>query len=351
MSDMSKGSEENGKALMQTAALRLKKAVPLMLKHQIPTTPTNYALWYAYVGEQQPALNKAINEAIDQYQTCPPVTSELLYREHVADPVELDVRDMRKNLEAMATEIASQLQDTNLDATHFQQKIDSNFSRLERIENEGFTLEQVLELVRSLVKESDDIRASTSYFTGQLSKAQQEIAALKQRLAESERDMLFDALTGCLNRRAFDADLAGLLSQAPEGTCLILCDVDHFKAFNDNYGHQLGDQVLKLVGKRLTEACRDGVKCYRYGGEEFALLVPGSNVRIARQLAEAIRRGIEKLTLKDRRRDAKIDNISASFGVAQWQPKTDARHLIETADKLLYEAKRLGRNRVMPISG
>ncbi len=336
---------------MQTAAIRLKQAVPLMLKHRIPTTPTNYALWYAYVGEQQPALNRAIDETINQYQTCPPVTSELLYREHVADPLELDVRDMRQNLEAMVNELAHQLQDTNLDATAFQQKIDANFAKLGRIENEGFTLEQVLALVRNLVKESDAIRASTSYFTGQLSKAQQEIDALKTRLAESERDVLFDALTGCLNRRAFDADLAGMLSQAPDGTCLILCDVDHFKSFNDNYGHQLGDQVLKLVGRRLSDACRDGVKCYRYGGEEFALLVPASNLRIARQLAEALRRGIEKLTLKDRRKDERIDNISASFGVAQWQPKMDSRALIEAADKLMYEAKRLGRNRVMPISG
>ncbi len=351
MSDKPQTPDDGARALMQTAATRLKKAVPLMLKHQIPTTPTNYALWYAYVGEQQPALNQAMNQAISQYQTCPPVTSELLYREHIADPIELDVRDMRQNLEAMASDLASQLQDTNLDATEFQQKIDANFTKLNRIENVGFTLEQVLVLVRSLVKESDAIRASTSYFTGQLSKAQQEIDALKSRLAASEHDMLYDALTGCLNRRAFDADLAGLLSQAPDGTCLIICDVDHFKAFNDNYGHQLGDQVLKLVGKRLGDACRDGVKCYRYGGEEFALLVPGSNLRIARQLAEAIRRGVEKLTLKDRRRDARIDNISASFGVAQWQPKMDSRALIEAADKLMYEAKRLGRNRVMPISG
>lgn len=337
--------------LMQTAAGRLKKAVPLMLKHQIPTTPTNYALWYTYVGEQQPELNKALDDLVAQYHTLPPVSGELLYRQHLADPVELDVRDMRQNLEAMATELGNQLKDTNLDATAFQQKIDANFSRLERIDNETLSIEQVLNLVRNLVKESDAIRESTSYFTGQLAKAQQEIDTLKLRLAQSEKDIFFDALTGCLNRRAFDADLAGLLAQAPDGCCLILCDIDHFKSFNDNYGHQLGDQVLKLVGKRLTESCRDGVKCYRYGGEEFALLAPSTNLRIARQLAEGIRRSVEKLTLKDRRRDARIDNISASFGVAQWQPKMTARSLIESADKQLYEAKRLGRNRVMPISG
>ncbi len=336
--------------LLQTAALNLKKAVPLMLKHQIPTTPINYALWYTYVGEQNPALNAQLDTVIAHYNTCPPVSSELLFRQYVADPVELDVRDMRLNLEAMATELSQSIRDTNLDATEFQACINTNFAKLNGIEEGALGVEQVLDLVRNLVKESENIRSSTEYFTAQLQKAQTEIDALKQKLEKSEKDVLYDALTGCLNRRAFDADLAGMLAQAPEGTCLILVDIDHFKAFNDNYGHQLGDQVLRAVSKRLQEACRDGCKLYRFGGEEFAIIVPKSQLRIARQLAEAMRRGLEKLSLKDRRKDQRIDNITASFGVAQWQEKQVAIHLIERADMLLYEAKRLGRNRVMPMS-
>ncbi|WP_198783188.1 GGDEF domain-containing protein [Shewanella putrefaciens] len=336
--------------LLQTAALNLKKAVPLMLKHKIPTTPINYALWYTYVGEQNPALNQQLDTVIAHYNTCPPVSSELLYRQYVADPLELDVREMRQSIEAMVTELSQSLKDTNLDANEFQSRIDSNFAKLNRIEEESFSVEQVLELVRNLVKESDNIRTSTAFFTGQLQKAQTEIDALKLKLEQTEKDVLYDALTGCLNRRAFDTDFSGMLTQAPEGTCVILADIDHFKSFNDNYGHQLGDQVLRAVAKRLQEACRDGIKLYRFGGEEFAIIVPKSQLRIARQLAEAMRRGLEKLSLKDRRKDERIDNITASFGVAQWQDKQTGIQLIEKADKLLYEAKRLGRNRVMPIS-
>ena len=336
--------------LLQTAALNLKKAVPLMLKHKIPTTPINYALWYTYVGEQNPTLNQQLDTVIAHYNTCPPVSSELLYRQYVADPLELDVREMRQSIEAMVTELSQSLKDTNLDANEFQSRIDSNFAKLNRIEEESFSVEQVLELVRNLVKESDNIRTSTAFFTGQLQKAQTEIDALKLKLEQTEKDVLYDALTGCLNRRAFDTDFSGMLTQAPEGTCVILADIDHFKSFNDNYGHQLGDQVLRAVAKRLQEACRDGIKLYRFGGEEFAIIVPKSQLRIARQLAEAMRRGLEKLSLKDRRKDERIDNITASFGVAQWQDKQTGIQLIEKADKLLYEAKRLGRNRVMPIS-
>ena len=153
--------------LLQIAALNLKKAVPLMLKHKIPTTPVNYALWYTYVGEQNPELNRQLDTVISQYNTCPPVSSELLYRQYVADPVELDVRGMRQSLDAMVTELSQSLKDTNLDANDFQSRIDSNFEKLNRIEDEGYSVEQVLDLVRSLVKESDNIRSSTEFFTGQ----------------------------------------------------------------------------------------------------------------------------------------------------------------------------------------
>ena len=337
------------KDLMREAAINLKKAIPLMLKHQIPTTPTNYALWYAYVGEQNPLLIDKLDNIVNQYNTCPPVTAELLYREHIADPNEVNVLSMRQNLEAMTIELSQSLKDTNQDATVFQQRVDNNFNRLNRIEEEGLSLEKVLGLVRDLVKESDEIRQSTEYFTGRLDKAQEEIAALRAELKRSESDVYHDALTGAFNRRAFDQDLKGLLAQSPQGTCLILADVDHFKNFNDTYGHHLGDNVLKAIAKRIGESCRDGVKLYRYGGEEFALLVPNSHQRKARHLADTMRRSLEKITLKDRRKDQLVNKISASFGVSEWQTNDTFESLIERTDSFLYDAKRLGRNRVMPL--
>ncbi|WP_228730231.1 GGDEF domain-containing protein [Shewanella sedimentimangrovi] len=351
MTDSHKLMEADQQALLHTAATRLKQAVPLMLKHRIPTTPTNYALWYTYVGEQQPALNAAMDKVLAEHRTCPPSNSELLYREHLGDSMAVDLCAMRRNLDAMVTELSQSLKDTHTDASQFQSRIDSNFSKLEQLEREEFTLDKMLELVRNMAKESDAIRTSTSYFTRQLNKAQQEIEALKVRLAASEKDILFDALTGCLNRRAFDADLRATLEQAPEGTCLVLCDIDHFKIFNDTYGHQLGDQVLKAVAKRLMEGCRDGAKVYRCGGEEFAILIPARDQAIARQLAEVLRRGLEKLSLKDRKSGNTINNVTASFGVSSWREGMSLMELIDAADIQLYDAKRLGRNRVMPMAG
>lgn len=334
---------------LKESALKLKKAIPLMLKHQIPTTPTNYALWYAYVDEKSPKLNQHLDDLIRQYNTCPPSHSARLYQEYLTDPAAINVVDMRLNLDAMVTELSQSLKDTNHDASQFHHKISKNYDKLNKIENEGFSIEEVLAVVKGLVRDSNEIRVSAQHFTAQLAKAQSEIDALKQQLKQSEHDMHYDALTGSLNRRAFDNDLKGILEQQPQGLCLIIADIDHFKVFNDTYGHQLGDQVLKAVTKRLTEGCKDGTKLYRFGGEEFALIVPKSQLRRARQLAESMRRSLEKLTLKDRRKGETINNISASFGVAEYQVNDSHGTLIDRADSQLYQAKNLGRNRVMPI--
>lgn len=335
--------------LLKESAAKLKKAIPLMLKHQIPTTPTNYALWYAYVGEKSPSLNQHLDSVVNQYSTCPPSQSERLYREFLSDPVELDLVDMRQNLDAMVTDLSQSLKDTNFDADQFQHKIDKSYTKLHKIENDGFTIEEVLSVVKNLVQDSNEIRVSAKHFSEQLAKAQAEIDSLKHQLKQSEHEMLFDALTNSLNRRAFNNDLKALVEQQPDGLCLIIADIDHFKVFNDTYGHQLGDHVLKSVSKRLEESCQDGTKLYRFGGEEFALIVAKSEIRRARHLAESMRRSLEKLLLKDKRKGTTINKITASFGVAEYKTNDSDSSLIERADKQLYEAKRLGRNRVMPI--
>lgn len=134
-----------------------------------------------------------------------------------------------------------------------------------------------------------------------------------------------------------------------QGLCLVLADIDHFKNFNDQWGHLLGDQVLKAVGRKLNDSMRNGASAYRFGGEEFAILIPKSKLRIARHFAESIRKVIEKLTLKDKRTGEKINNVTISLGVVEFQQGDSLHNFITRADEFLYEAKRLGRNRVLPI--
>ncbi|WP_394126011.1 GGDEF domain-containing protein [Vibrio hepatarius] len=326
----------------------LKKAVPLMMKHHVAATPANYALWYTYVDNVIPQLNRELDGVIENYGVCPPAAGEQLYNNHIASRAETDMHDLRANIEILVNEVASSVSDTLTDTSQFSKMIDKSFDSLERVEDESMSLEEVMKVIRQLVVESREIRHSTRFLNSQLENATNEIQQLKSQLAEVQQDALFDSLTSLYNRRAFDGDL-NTLCRSEQKMCLILADIDHFKSFNDTYGHLFGDTVIKAIARRIQLSCRDGIHAYRFGGEEFALIVPNKSLRIARQFAESLRRAIEKLSIKDRRTSEQIGNITISLGVAELQPGEPANALIERADKLLYEAKELGRNRVMPL--
>lgn len=332
----------------QKATENLRKAVPLMIKNQVATTPSNYALWYTYVDNALPELNKELDQVVDEHGICPPAKGEALYREYVANKTESDVQQLRQSLERMLTEVSHSMNDTLVNTNNFQQKIDKSFSSLERVEDEGLSFDEVMGLVRNLMLESQDIRHTTQFLNSQLSVASGEIEQLKEQLTQFQQDALFDGLSNLLNRRAFDRDLSAYcLGDTPFS--LVILDIDHFKNYNDQFGHLFGDSVIKSLAKRLQASCRDGISAYRFGGEEFAFIVPNKNLRLSIRFAESVRTALEKLTIRDRRSGKQVDSITASFGVAEFKTGEQGKDIVDKADIQLYEAKRLGRNRVMPI--
>ena len=165
---------------------------------------------------------------------------------------------------------------------------------------------------------------------------------LLDMMQAAEQRSVTDALTGLYNRRAFDLRLAEHLTRAEEkGTplSLLLIDVDHFKAYNDAYGHQAGDIALQDISRLLQQSCRDVDASFRYGGEEFAILLPGAAVCAAQRVAERCRAAVANHTWTRRA-------ITLSIGVASHAPGMNSYVLTERADQALYAAKAAGRNRV-----
>jgi diguanylate cyclase (GGDEF)-like protein len=162
-----------------------------------------------------------------------------------------------------------------------------------------------------------------------------------------------DALTGVANRRGFDAALAAAWSRAAAAqgaVAVILCDVDHFKAYNDAYGHPAGDECLRRVAAKLAEAgAAHAGRCARVGGEEFAVLLDdGEPARAALALAEAMRGAIEAMAIPHRGGGDRT-TVTASFGVGHVRAdgNTDAGVLLAATDRALYAAKHRGRNCVV----
>ncbi|HEV2591512.1 MAG TPA: diguanylate cyclase [Gaiellaceae bacterium] len=162
-----------------------------------------------------------------------------------------------------------------------------------------------------------------------------------------QRQALLDGLTGLANRRGVEEKLRAEVARArrfDDRVCLVLADLDDFKSVNDSFGHPAGDEALRLFAATLAATVREMDVAARWGGEEFALVLPGTDAEGGVRLAERARAALEQCTL---RVDGREMRLTASFGVASLPPGDGIEDLVNAADAALYEAKRTGKNRVM----
>ncbi|WP_040325997.1 diguanylate cyclase, partial [Aurantimonas manganoxydans] len=174
------------------------------------------------------------------------------------------------------------------------------------------------------------------------------LALANLRLRETLREMaMADPLTGLANRRALDSRFAFEVAETERlgrsFSCVML-DIDHFKRFNDDHGHDAGDAVLRAVGETLTGVTREAGMVFRYGGEEFVLLMPGLDCEQARERGEVVRQAINALTINHE--GEVLGPITVSLGLASAPEHCARSRLVQVADAALLEAKAAGRNRI-----
>jgi len=210
--------------------------------------------------------------------------------------------------------------------------------------------DQVKVIVESLVTSTREMRETNKALEDRLTLSKSEISNLQQSLEAIRAESLTDPLTGLGNRKYFDRSIEIAVQNAlanGEPLSLLMFDIDHFKSFNDSYGHLTGDQVLRLVGMSLKQTIKGQDITARYGGEEFVVLLPNTALRQALTVADHIRRAIMSKELKKKSTGEILGRVTISVGVSMLKPDDDTDSLIERADACLYAAKRNGRNRVV----
>tara|TARA_R110002167_G_scaffold163319_1_gene360172 strand:- start:7563 stop:8606 length:1044 start_codon:yes stop_codon:yes gene_type:complete len=322
----------------EQAAQFLRLAVPLMVKHSIPPTPYNYALWYSYVSKRSLPLNKALDQTLETYGTCPESFTRELFRDHVI-PEEVGLAEhSRQAVNAVVDELKQQTGDAHSDALHYGDILSTARKELPHCD-----LDEMQQLMIRLSEGTQKVSDSNRQFLAQIESAQKKITALKEDLKKARSEVDRDPLTGLYNRRVFEQYLATPGGQ--QRRCLVMVDIDHFKRFNDNYGHNIGDLVLRQVGALLQQQVGERELAVRFGGEEFVLLLCGPAASFAVR-AEKIRIKIQELVLLSKRDHKPLQRITASFGVAIEQGGEERQEWLERADALLYQAKNSGRNRI-----
>jgi len=314
--------------------------------HQ-PAYPRNYEVWYSYATGYNPSLNQTINEALARNGTLTGAEIEQIYDTYLS-PVRVTDR-----IDAVGGQIVDEIEQVMAmidaavgSATNYTESLASATQSLGSAKDrDGLRM-----IVESLVLATKDMEQHNHRLEESLKVSKQEINQLQVNLETVRNESLTDPLTSLANRKYFDQALDKAIAHSVasgEPMSLMLADIDHFKKFNDTFGHLTGDQVLRLVALAMKHNVKGQDVAARYGGEEFAVILPTTALQSALTVGDHVRRAVMTKELMKRSTGEHLGRVTVSIGVATLHRGETAQSLIERADACLYAAKRHGRNRVM----
>ena len=312
-----------------------------------PATPRNYEVWYAYATGYQPSLNQKINETLKERGALSDADLEEIYETYLS-PVRLSERidNVGSQVKGEIEQVMAMIDAAAGSATSYTESLANMSEKLGQSKDR----EGLRAIVESLVHTAKEMEVSNQRLEERLNASKLEISELQTNLETVRNESLTDPLTQLANRKFFDTALERALADARaknEPLSLMMTDIDHFKRFNDSFGHLTGDQVLRLVASSVKQNVKGQDTAARYGGEEFAIILPNTVLRSAITVADHIRRAVMTKELMKRSTGEHLGRVTISIGVATLHKNDNPQTLIERSDKCLYAAKRHGRNRVM----
>ncbi|MGB3338055.1 MAG: GGDEF domain-containing protein [Devosia sp.] len=321
-------------------------AFDLLKRSEIPPYPQFYELLYTYATGVNPTLNSRINAIFRNGDLPSTSLAETLYNEFLKSDVTDRMSNVSERMHARIEAVYEAIDSAMTTANAYSGSLQSASGDLER----DISALAMKELADRLLSETRRMQETNRALEQKLEASRDDISSLQRDLDDVRRESLLDPLTKIANRKSFDDGMEAAIAEASTGggpLCLMIIDIDNFKSFNDTYGHQTGDQVLRLVAMTLKSNIKGKDLAARYGGEEFVAILPSTDMEGAVIVAENIRRAIQAKELLKRSTNEKLGRITASFGVAAYQLGDTSAMLIERADRCLYAAKHAGRNRVI----
>jgi diguanylate cyclase len=323
-----------------------KTALALMGGAGVAATPDNFELFYAYASRENPAITQVMSAIINAKQPfTPELLADLRMRCLSGARAAVTMESLGGSMNALISDVLGKLENTARQTADYTDTLSAATGQLGGDRSPA----DVRKLVEGLIAATRAMEQRTKSLEGELQASSQQVTELRDKLADVRKESMTDPLTHIANRKAFDdaMEAARKAADAGEEVSLLMCDIDHFKKFNDSWGHQTGDQVLRLVGSCLSENVKGRDTAARYGGEEFAVLLRGSGLADATRVAEQIRATVETKRLVKKSTGDVLGTITISIGVASFEPGETAEAVIRRADACLYGAKHSGRNLVI----
>jgi diguanylate cyclase len=324
-----------------------KNALALMSAHDVSATPDHFELFYAYAsGENRPLAQMMDSIIAAEKPFTPELLQDLRLRCLSGARAAMTMDTVNGGMGVVIDDVLGKLAIAGKQAVDYKNALSAASGEL----GAGTDPADLRKLVEGLIAATRAMEVRTRSLEVELQASSQQVNELRDKLDNVRKESLTDPLTAIANRKAFDDAVAIAQEQmveAQEEMTLLMCDIDHFKTFNDTWGHQTGDQVLRLVASCLSDNVKGRDTAARYGGEEFAVLLRGTSLEAATRIANQIRHSVETKKLVKKSTGDVLGTITISIGVAQFHPGEPLEAVMRRADCCLYGAKHHGRNLVI----
>ncbi|MCC7268158.1 MAG: diguanylate cyclase [Caulobacteraceae bacterium] len=322
------------------------KAVELMERHQVWPTALNYELFINVVAHPASALAREVTRILEMGEAFTDQVAEELAAAHLPKlRLNEQIRDAGDALSKELATVSEAIATAQKSSAAYGKTLAGADRKLDKDLDPG----ALKAMVADLSAATERVQAENKTLEIQLSESTAELGRLREHLEQVRRDATTDGLTNLANRKAFDEEFARACAEAEENgesLTLALIDIDHFKNFNDTWGHQTGDQVIRYVASVIGRLGAPPRLAARHGGEEFAIIFPGEVGAPVTAALEEIRMEVGSRMLKRRSTNEDLGAVTVSAGIAERRPGESMHSVMERADSALYASKRTGRNRV-----
>lgn len=323
-----------------------RRALEEMEAASLWPTPLNFELWLHYLAEPEGALAREMKRLLSTGDPFTEATSDLLAAEYLPrGRMTEEIRDAGRVLDRELSSVTEAISRAHRSNADYGRTLEGAATQMASADDAP----QLKSIVAGLTRATRRVQTENESLEKKLEVSTGEVARLREHLEQVRRDSMTDGLTNLANRKAFDEHLASACNDAEtqcERLALAVLDIDHFKRFNDTWGHQTGDQVLRYVASVMGRVAADPRIAARYGGEEFALIFPRESLGQVETALEMVRKEIASRQLRRRSTNDDLGTVTISAGFAVRRAGETASSLLERADTALYASKHAGRNRV-----
>ncbi len=325
-----------------------RMVLPALSKKGLPVNPVTFGLFYEYFSGNSEPLRNILKPFIEGKDELTAKAAKELFDKHVINGQSDHLQQLTKELKEMMASIVQMVGNADGDVEKFSGSLSVYSGQLEDLSGNGST-KMLKDMVEDMLSEAREMLDSNRNFSQQLNSTSREIGLLRAELQDLRLQASQDTLTGLGNRKTFDEALNRALdsiSTDMSTVCLMMLDIDNFKSINDEYGHLIGDKILRFIADILRRSVKGRDTVARFGGDEFGIILEETAPNGAYRLAENIRTLVDKSALKRTDTGEAIGNITVSIGVGCNKVGDTMNDLIHRADEALYESKKKGRNRV-----